>query len=64
MLIFFDLVIIIFGIRDNFFIIYFVNNVEFSIKVNLEVGILQFFIYIMVVFDLRMSYDFNFKLFW
>lgn len=64
MLIFFDLVIIIFRIIDIFFIIYFVYNVEFSIKVNLEVGMLQFFIYIMVVFDLRMSYDFNFKLFW
>lgn len=59
MLIFFDLVIIIFGIRDIFYIIYCFYNVEFSIKVNLEVGMLQFFIYIMVVFDLRMCYDFD-----
>lgn len=52
------------GTRDTSFTIYFANNVEFSIKANLEAGMLQFFIHTMVAFDLRMCHDFNPKSFW
>lgn len=52
------------GTRDTSFTIYFANNVEFSIKANLEAGMLQDFIHAMVAFDLRMCHDFNPKSFW
>lgn len=35
------------GTRDTSFTIYFANNVEFSIKANLETGMPQFFIHTM-----------------
>lgn len=50
--------------RDTSFTIYFAYNVEFSIKANLEAGMLQFLIHTMVAFDLRMSHDFDPKSFW